>query len=87
MIVWHQVGRHVDDNRSVANRALLKQYASLVGFPVKSTPSCTTCGGTATAFVNRRLGGTAFSVEMPATFSHDAARRHGNAFLQIAANS
>ena len=69
MIVWHQVGRHVDDNRSVANRALLKQYASLVGFPVKSTPSCTTCGGTATAFVNRRLGGTAFSVEMPATFS------------------
>ena len=87
MIVWHQVGRHVDDNQSVANRPLLKQYAALVNFPIRTTSSCRRCGGTATAFVNNRLNGTAFTVEMPATFSFKEARRHGNAFLQIAAAS
>ena len=88
MIVWHQVGRHVDDNRSVANYELLRRYASFTGFPIRATSSCTRCGGTATSYVNRRIpGGTAFTVEMPASFTYRAARRHGDAFLSVAATS
>lgn len=87
MIVWHQVGGHVDDNRSVADYELLRRYAQLTGFPIRSTPSCTTCGGTATSFVNRQIGTTAFTVEMPSTFSYNVAARHGDAFLTIARES
>lgn len=88
MIVWHQVGQHVDDNRSVANYDLLRQYSSLTGYPIRPTGSCTTCGGTATSYVNRKFAnGTAFTVEMPSSFTYDHAARHGNAFLSLAANS
>jgi len=87
MIVWHQVGAHVDDNRSVANYELLRRYAQLTGYPIRSTPSCTTCGGTATSYVNRKIGTSAFTVEMPSTFSYTTAKRHGDAFLQTALES
>jgi protein MpaA len=87
MIVWHQTGRHVDDNRSVADYSMLRRYSELTGFPIRSTPSCTRCGGTATSYVNRRIGTTAFTVEMPAAFTYATARRHGDALLAIAAES
>jgi len=88
MIVWHQVGRHVDDNRSVGNYDLLRQYSSLTGYPIRPTGSCTTCGGTATSYVNRKFANsTAFTVEMPSSFTYGHARNHGKAFLALAANS
>jgi protein MpaA len=88
MIVWHQVGRHIDDNRSVANYDLLRRYSDLTGFPIRPTSSCARCGGTATSYVNRRLGGsTAFTVEMPASFTYRVARRHAAAFLDLAGRS
>ncbi|MEJ7719749.1 MAG: M14 family zinc carboxypeptidase [Ilumatobacteraceae bacterium] len=75
MVVWHQVGRHVDDNRSVANYGLLRRYSTVTGYPIRSTPSCTTCGGTLTSYVNRRVSGaTAFTVEMPTDFTYRTAR-------------
>lgn len=88
MVVWHQVGRHVDENRSVARYGLLRRYSALTDFPIRSTPSCTRCGGTATSFVNRKFrGATSFTVEMPHDFSYRMARRHALAFLDIAARS
>ncbi|MDQ3739245.1 MAG: peptidoglycan-binding protein [Actinomycetota bacterium] len=88
MIVWHQVGRHVDDNRSVGNYDLLRQYSSLTGYPIQPTGSCTTCGGTATSYVNLKFANsTAFTVEMPSSFTYGHARNHGKAFLALAANS
>ncbi len=85
MVVWHQVGRHVDDNRSVANYELLRRYSTVTGFPIQSTTSCTTCGGTLTSYLNLRVSGaTAFTVEMPTDFSYDMARVHAMAFLDIA---
>ena len=88
MIVWHQAGRHVDDNRTVADYSLLQRYAELTGFPIRSTSSLSTAfGGSATSYVNRRLGATAFTVEMPSSFRFVTARRHGNAFLEVASGS
>ena len=85
MVVWHQVGRHVDDNRSVANYGLLRRYSTVTGYPIRSTPSCTTCGGTLTSYVNRRVSGaTAFTVEMPTDFTYRTARTHATAFLDLA---
>jgi len=85
MVVWHQVGRHVDDNRSVANYGLLRRYSTVTGYPIRSTASCTTCGGTLTSYVNRRVSGaTAFTVEMPTDFTYRTARVHAMAFLDLA---
>jgi len=85
MVVWHQVGRHVDDNRSVANYGLLRRYSTVTGYPIRSTASCTTCGGTLTSYVNRRVSGaTAFTVEMPTDFTYRTARTHAMAFLDLA---
>lgn len=86
VVWWHQAGRFVDDQRTVANYALLRDYSRLTGYGIKyvgcgSTP----CVGNATVFVNTAVAGaTSFVVELPPSFGAATVQRHAAAFLAIA---
>jgi N-acetylmuramoyl-L-alanine amidase len=66
-----------------ADRAPVRDYARRVGLPARRLPRLR---GTAISWQNRRVGGTAFVVELPAgSLSARAARRHARAVHAIAA--
>lgn len=84
VVWWHQVGGHVDHNPSVANYSLLQGFANAVGYPIRTTSCGTPCLGTATAYTNRVVGGTAFVVEMPSAVGSTTAATQARGFLQMA---
>ena len=86
VVIWHQVGNHVDDNHSVARYDLLEAFAMYVGMSRVVTP----CGGalcvaTATQYINGKGGATAFTVELPSSVSTALANRQAGGFLRTAA--
>ncbi len=85
VVWWHQVGNHVDDNKSVANYSLLLRFAVLTGMAVRDTPcNPNPCRGTATAFVNQNVAGaTSFVVELPFLVAPTMAQRQALALLHI----
>jgi len=86
VVWWHQYGQYVDDQRTVADYDLIKQFSELTGFPIKyvgcgSTP----CIGNATAFINSRIeGASSFVVELPREVPVRILDQQANAFLLIA---
>ncbi len=86
VVWWHQYGQYVDDQRTVADYDLIKQFSELTDFPIKyvgcgSTP----CIGNATAFINSRIeGASSFVVELPREVPARILDRQANAFLLIA---
>ncbi|MCX6533296.1 MAG: DUF2817 domain-containing protein [Actinobacteria bacterium] len=86
VVWWHQYGQYVDDQRTVADYDLIKQFSELTGFPIKyvgcgSTP----CIGNATAFINSRIeGASSFVVELPREVPTRILDQQANAFLVIA---
>jgi protein MpaA len=86
VVWWHQYGEYVDDQRTVADYDLIKQFSELTDFPIKyvgcgSTP----CIGNATAFINSRIeGASSFVVELPLEVPVRILDQQANAFLVIA---
>ena len=86
VVWWHQFGQYVDDQRTVADYDLIKQFSALTDFPIKyvgcgSTP----CIGNATAFINSRIeGASSFVVELPREVLVGTLDQQVNAFLVIA---
>jgi protein MpaA len=86
VVWWHQYGQYVDDQRTVADYDLIKQFSELTGFPIKyvgcgSTP----CIGNATAFINSRIeSASSFVVELPREVPVGILDQQVNAFLVIA---
>lgn len=86
VVWWHQYGQYVDDQRTVADYDLIKQFSELTGFPIKyvgcgSTP----CIGNATTFINSRIeGASSFVVELPREVPTRILDQQANAFLVIA---
>lgn len=86
VVWWHQYGQYVDDQRTVADYDLIKQFSELTDFPIKyvgcgSTP----CVGNATAFINSRIeGASSFVVELPREVPARILDQQANAFLVIA---
>jgi len=86
VVWWHQYGEYVDDQRTVADYDLIKQFSELTDFPIKyvgcgSTP----CIGNATAFINSRIeGASSFVVELPREVPVRILDQQANAFLVIA---
>lgn len=86
VVWWHQYGQYVDDQRTVADYDLIKQFSELTDFPIKyvgcgSTP----CIGNATAFINSRIeGASSFVVELPREVPVGTLDQQVNAFLVIA---
>jgi len=86
VVWWHQYGQYVDDQRTVADYDLIKQFSELTDFPIKyvgcgSTP----CIGNATAFINSRIeGASSFVVELPREVPVRILDQQANAFLVIA---
>ena len=86
VVWWHQYGQYVDDQRTVADYDLIKQFSALTDFPIKyvgcgSTP----CIGNATAFINSRIeGASSFVVELPREVLVGTLDQQVNAFLVIA---
>ena len=86
VVWWHQYGQYVDDQRTVADYDLIKQFSELTDLPIKyvgcgSTP----CIGNATAFINSRIeGASSFVVELPREVPARILDQHANAFLVIA---
>lgn len=86
VVWWHQYGQYVDDQRTVADYDLIKQFSELTDFPIKyvgcgSTP----CIGNATAFINSRIeGASSFVVELPRGVPTRILDQQANAFLVIA---
>ena len=86
VVWWHQYGQYVDDQRTVADYDLIKEFSELTDFPIKyvgcgSTP----CIGNATAFINSRIeGASSFVVELPREVPTRILDQQANAFLVIA---
>ena len=86
VVWWHQYGQYVDDQRTVADYDLIKEFSELTDFPIKyvgcgSTP----CIGNATAFINSRIeGASSFVVELPREVPVRILDQQANAFLVIA---
>jgi len=86
VVWWHQYGQYVDDQRTVADYDLIKQFSELTDFPIKyvgcgSTP----CIGNATAFINSRIeSASSFVVELPREVPVRILDQQANAFLVIA---
>ena len=86
VVWWHQFGKYVDEQRTVANFELIERFSVMTGLPITfvgcgSTP----CVGNATVFINSRIAGaSSFVVELPRQVSSSDIDHQAAAFLEIA---